>query len=389
MLDNDILTAGDLVRLTAFRHALHRTPEVSGDERRTAATVVAALPAPDEVLTGLGGHGVAAVYEGAAPGPTVLLRAELDALPIRDLSGTGHASQVPGVGHQCGHDGHSAILMGVAQHLARVRPARGRVVLMFQPAEETGAGAAEVIADPRFAQLRPDWAFAIHNMPGLPLGVAELPPGPASCASCGVRLSLTGKTSHAAQPELAVSPAQAMARLVPALLALGPGGDPWAAPAPGFRLVTVSHMAMGAPAFGITPGAGEVWLTVRALLDADLEDLLEQVAALAGEAARAEGLGIEITWHEHFAAGANDPAAAGHLGRAMTAAGITVRPGTPMRPSEDFGRFGAAAPIALAFLGAGEACPPLHAEAYDFPDALIAPGVRMFAALVRDLLGEG
>jgi amidohydrolase len=386
-MQNDILTADDLAQLTAIRHALHRTPEVSGDEARTAAAVVAALPAPDQVLTGLGGHGVAAVYQGTAAGPTVLLRAELDALPIRDLSGAAHASTVPGVGHQCGHDGHSTILLGVARHLARVPPARGRVVLLFQPAEETGAGAAGVLADPRFGQIAPDWAFAIHNMPGVPLGVAELPPGPASCASCGVRVVFTGKTSHAAQPELALSPAQAIAGLVPAVLALGPGGDPWAAPAPGFRLVTVSHLAMGAPAFGITPGAGEVWLTVRALLDADLEDLLERVAALAGEAARAAGLGVAITWHEHFAAGANDAAAAGHLGRAMTAAGIAVRPGAPMRPSEDFGRFGAQAPIALAFLGAGQDCPPLHAEAYDFPDALIAPGVRMFAALVRDLLG--
>lgn len=384
---NDILTADDLTQVTAFRHALHRIPEVSGDEARTAAAVVAALPGPDQVLTGLGGHGVAAVYRGAAPGPTVLLRAELDALPIRDLSGAAHASELPGVGHQCGHDGHTAILLGVARHLARVPPARGRVVLLFQPAEETGAGAAAVLADPRFAQIAPDWAFAIHNMPGLPLGVAELPPGPASCASCGVRVVFSGQTSHAAQPELARSPAQAIARLVPAVLALGPGGDPWAPPAPGFRLVTVSHLSMGAPAFGITPGAGEVWLTVRALLDADLEELLEQVAVLAGDAARDHGLGVGITWHEHFAAGANDAAAVGHLARAMAAAGIAVRPGAPMRPSEDFGRFGAVAPIALAFLGAGEGCPPLHAEAYDFPDALIAPGVRMFAALVRDLLG--
>jgi len=387
MTTNDILTAAELAELTAFRHALHRQPEVSNAEEATASAVAAALPAPDELITGLGGHGLAAVYRGAAPGPTVLLRAELDALPIRDLSGTPHASQTPGTGHQCGHDGHSAILVGVARHLSRHRPTRGRVVLLFQPAEETGDGAAAVLADPRFQGLQPDWAFAIHNMPGVALGTAELPVGPASSASCGVRLVFEGKTSHAAQPELARSPAQAIARLVPQLLALGPGGDPWAAPEPGFRLVTVSHLTMGAPAFGITPGAGEIWLTVRALLDSDLEDLLEQVAGLAGDAARAGGLGVRITWHEQFAAGANDAQAADHLARAMASAGITVLPGAPMRPSEDFGRFGATAPIALAFLGAGEDCPPLHAEAYDFPDALLAPGVRMWAALVDQLLG--
>lgn len=385
MTANDILSAAELAALTEFRHALHRRPEVSGAEEATAARVAAALPAPDRLVTGLGGHGLAAVYDGAAPGPTVLLRAELDALPIRDLSGAAHASEVPGTGHQCGHDGHSAILVGLARHLARRRPARGRVVLLFQPAEETGAGAAAVLDDPRFAELAPDWAFAIHNMPGVPLGTADLPPGPASSASCGLRLAFQGRTAHAAQPELARSPAQALARLVPQLLALGPGGDPWAAPEPGFRLVTVSHLAMGAPAFGITPGAGEIWLTLRALLDADLDDMLARAEGMARAEAEAAGLTLHVTRHEHFTAGANDPQAVAHLARALQAAGITVRPGAPMRPSEDFGRFGAVAPIALAFLGAGTDHPPLHAEAYDFPDALLAPAVQMWAALVAAL----
>lgn len=388
MTANDILSAEELAKLTAFRQALHRRPEVSGAEVETARAVAAALPRPDTLITGLGGHGLAAVYAGAAPGPTVLLRCELDALPITDKSGAAHASEIPGLGHQCGHDGHSAILLGVAWHLARHRPARGRVVLLFQPAEETGDGAAGVMEDPRFAELRPDWAFAIHNMPGIPLGVAELPVGPASSASCGVKMVFRGKTSHAAQPELAVSPARAMAALIPQLLTLGPGGDPWAPPEPGFRLVTVSHMAMGAPAFGITPGEGEIRLTIRALLDADLDDLLTRAEAMARDAADAEGLALEVTRHEHFAAGANDPAAAQHLARAMEAAGIEVRPGAPMRPSEDFGRLGAAAPIALAFLGAGADHPPLHAEAYDFPDALLAPGVRLWARLVEALLDD-
>lgn len=384
---NDILSPDDLAQVTAFRHALHRHPEVSGAEMATARAVARALPAPDELVTGLGGHGVAAVYRGTAPGPTVLLRAELDALPIRDLSGAEHASEIRGTGHQCGHDGHSAILLGMARHLARQRPPRGRVVLLFQPAEETGAGAAAVLADPRFAALRPDWAFAIHNMPGVPLGAADLPVGPASAASCGLRLEFAGRTAHAAQPELAVSPAATLAALVPALLALGPGGDPWAAPEPGFRLVTISHLAMGAPAFGITPGQGEIWLTLRALLDDDLDDLLARAEGMAAEAAAAGGLTLTVTRHEHFAAGANDPQAAAHLARALAAAGIQVRPGAPMRPSEDFGRFAEVAPIALAFLGAGTDHPHLHAETYDFPDALIAPAVRMWAALVDGLLG--
>lgn len=377
------MDTADLAALVELRHALHRAPEVSGAEAGTAAAVAAALPAPDLLLTGLGGHGVAAVYAGAGPGPTVMLRAELDALPIPDLSGAPHASRVPGRGHQCGHDGHSTILVGVARALARRRPARGRAVLLFQPAEETGAGAAAVLADPRFALLAPDWAFAIHNWPGLALGTAALPVGPANCASCGLRIALTGRTAHAAEPERGLSPGPALARLALALPGLGPGG----ALVAGFRLVTVTHLRLGEPAFGIAPAAGEIRATLRALDDEGLAALISAAEALAAAEAAAAGLALAVERHDHFAACANDPAAAAHLGRALMAAGLRVEAGGPVRPSEDFGRFRAAAPTAMAFVGAGRETPPLHAETYDFPDALIAPGVALFAALLDDLLG--
>lgn len=373
----------DLTPVIALRRALHQHPEVSGDEGATAAAVAAALPAPDALVQGLGGHGLAAVYQGAAPGPTVMLRAELDALPIPDLSGLAHASRIPGKGHLCGHDGHTAILVGVAHRLARRRPARGRAILMFQPAEETGAGAAAVLADPRFDALRPDWAFAIHNWPGLAQGAAVLPVGPANCASCGLKIALTGRTSHASEPEKGLSPGLAMARLVPALAAMGPGG----ALGPGFRLATVTHLRLGEPAFGITPAEGEVWVTLRAVGDEGLDDLLAQAEGLArAEAARA-GLALRLTRHDHFAACANDAAAAAHLARALAAVGLSATPGEPVRASEDFGRFRAVAPTAMAFVGAGLDVAPLHAGGYDFPDSLIAPMVGMFGALLDDLLG--
>lgn len=383
MTANDILTEADLAALIAFRRALHRHPEISGDETGTARAVAGALPAPDRLMTGLAGHGIAAVYEGAGPGPVVLLRAELDALPIPDLSGVAHASEVPGKGHLCGHDGHMAILLGVARHLSRRRPGRGRVVLLFQPAEETGAGAAAMLADPGFAGLEPDWAFAIHNLPGVPSGVAHLPVGPANCASCGLRIALTGRTAHAAEPELGLSPAPALARLVPGLSALGRGG----APGPGFSLATVTHLRLGEPAFGVAPAEGEMWVTLRAMDDAGLDAMLARAEALAAAEAEAAGLALAITRHDHFAACANDAGAAAHLGRALAAAGLRVEPGAPMRASEDFGRFRALAPAAMAFVGAGVDHPPLHAGGYDFPDALIAPMVRMWAGLVSDLLG--
>lgn len=161
------LSLRDLEDLTAFRRHLHSRPELSGEESETALLVQEALASttPASILSGLGGHGVAAVYEGAEPGPTVMIRSELDALPIFELSDIPHRSVVPGKAHLCGHDGHSTILLGLARQLQRKPPRCGRVVLLLQPAEETGAGARAVLADPRFEQIRPEWSFSLTTCP--------------------------------------------------------------------------------------------------------------------------------------------------------------------------------------------------------------------------------
>lgn len=380
------MTDADLAELTAWRQDRHRHPEVSGAEVATAAATVAALAplAPDQVLTGLGGQGVAAVFLGAAPGPTVMLRAELDALPIVEGSGVAYASVVPGVAHLCGHDGHAACLLGVARHLARQRPARGRVVLLFQPAEEDGSGAAAVMADPEFARIRPDWAFALHNMPGVPLGEVRVWPGPANCASVGLRLCLTGRTAHAGTPHTGLSPVPALLEMVPRLQALGPGGDL----GPGFRLVTITHLSVGEPAFGIAPGTAELWLTLRCLLDAPMAALKAEALAIAAEVAAAQGLRLDAAWHDDFAACENDPAAVARIEAALMRAGIRFAPDEAMRPSEDFGRFRQPGTLSAMFLlGAGIDHPALHDPRYDFPDALIPVAVRAFTEIVSDLLG--
>ena len=167
-----MLTNSDLIELTAFRRELHRHPEVSGEERETARTIVAALTSlnPTRILTELGGHGVAAVFDSGTDGPTVLFRAELDALPIQEINDIPWASQVAGKSHVCGHDGHMTMLLALGRMLSRKPVAKGRVVLMFQPAEEDGSGAKAVVADPAYDNIQPDLAFAIHIEPGRPFG---------------------------------------------------------------------------------------------------------------------------------------------------------------------------------------------------------------------------
>ncbi|KQQ91213.1 amidohydrolase [Aureimonas sp. Leaf324] len=374
-----------LTEIVALRHLLHAHPEVSNAEAWTAGVIAERLQAcgPDEMFTGLGGHGVAAMWRGRAHGPTVLLRSELDALPIAEIGNSPHRSRNAGVGHLCGHDGHSAILMLLAHRLAERGPERGRVVLLFQPAEETGEGAARVIDDPRFADLTPDYALSLHNLPGLPFGEVALREGPVNCASRGMRIVLTGRTAHASMPWDGISPATALAELIEALPQLSQGRELDEA----FRLATVTHARLGEAAFGIAPGHAEVWTTLRTLRDGSMEALRHEAEALAHRTASKHGLELAVTYDDVFRHCENHPEAVRMLQAALDAEGVKHSPGLPMFPSEDFGRFGDHARSAMFFLGAGVDHPRLHNPDYDFPDALIPIGAGVFERAVRDLLG--
>ncbi|MGB3406418.1 MAG: amidohydrolase [Jannaschia sp.] len=380
----DRLSNSDLSSLVALRRDLHRHPEVSGHEIRTAdriARALRALPA-DDVVTGLGGHGVAGVFHGAAPGPTVLVRCELDALPIHETGTPDWRSQVPGQAHLCGHDGHMATVLGVGHMLARARPAAGRIILMFQPAEEDGSGAIAVCADPAFAALAPDWAFALHNEPDIPRGQAHVPVGLASAPSVGLRIALSGKEAHACAPWTGTSPALVMAGLVTALPTRRRGDFP----NHDYRQITVCHARLGSPNFGIAPGDAVVQATLRTASDVELDALVTLVRADAEEAASYRGVTCTITEHDRFLAGVNDPAAAAILTEAATEAGLDTSPGNPLLASEDFGRFGHDCPAAMLLLGAGPG-PALHNPDYDFDDDLIAPGAAILLGAARRITG--
>lgn len=380
------LTNRDAIELQAFRHELHRHPEVSGEEQETARRVAEALRtlAPSKILTGLGGHGVASIFDSGVQGPTLLFRAELDALPIEEKSEATHRSTVPGKGHLCGHDGHSTILLALAHGLSRQPVARGRVVLLWQPAEEDGSGAAAVLADVNFSEIEPDFAYSLHNMPGLAFGQVALKAGPVNCASRGMKIRLSGKTAHASQPETGLSPMTAISSLMPALTALSHG----APPATDFALATVTHATLGEKAFGIAPGDAEIWVTLRTLIDNSMEDLCEKAEHLVVTAAQEAGLDYAISYHDVFFHCENAPEAVADLEKALSAEGVPFDEGNlPMRASEDFGRLRAVCPSAMFFLGAGENHPALHNPDYDYPDDLTAIGARVFMAVIRDRLG--
>lgn len=380
------LSNSDIVQLTQWRRQLHQNPELSGQERATAATVHTALAqtGPDELLTELGGHGVAAVYCGQQAGPTVMLRCELDALPIRETGDVAHRSKTDGKGHLCGHDGHMAILAGVARWLAHNPPKRGRVVLLFQPAEEDGAGAKKVINDARFAAIAPDFALSLHNYPGIAIGHAALAQGPMNCASMGMKTCLTGRTAHASEPENGLSPALAMSSLIPDLTALKRGTN---SADPEFALATVTHANLGEAAFGIAPGAAQLWVTLRTQLNDTMDQLVADAEALVFTATQTHGLTAEISYHDVFLHCENHPDATDILAQALEAEAIPFTADhLPLRASEDFGRFGAHAKSAMFLLGSGPETANLHNPDYDFPDALIPIGARVFIRALISVL---
>lgn len=373
--------------LVDVRRDLHRIAERPGEEARTARLVIDHLGAtePDALVTELGGNGVAAVFEGRRPGPTVLLRCDMDALPMPEGIDVEHASPDPFAAHKCGHDGHMTIQLGVARALAERRPERGRVIVLFQPAEETGEGAARVLADPRFADLRPDRAIALHNLPGRPLGQVVVREGAFASASQGMIVKLVGVSSHAAEPQNGRSPVAAAANIAQAIQA---------APQRAVALdvcvqATIVGIEVGGPAFGTSPGDGRVLATLRAHTTPGMDRLTEYCERLAIGLAHGYDLECDISWTDRFPATDNTPAVARVVADAARARGLdVVDPGVPFSWSEDFGHFTSRFPGALFGLGSGEGTAPLHHPDYDFPDELLPTGTALFLACLPGLLRD-
>lgn len=365
--------------LIQLRHTLHQFPEIALEEYKTAERILDFFKPlqPDVTYEKLGGTGLAFVFKGKMPGKRMLFRCELDALPIEDLKESPHQSQIKGKGHLCGHDGHMAIICGLGEKLAQNRPETGEVVLLFQPAEETGDGAKAILGDPRFEEIRPDQAFALHNLPGFPLHQVVMRQGTFAAGSTGMTIYLRGKTSHSAHPEAGINPAQALAQLMQQLPELPKT-------VAGFALLTLIQAELGSLAFGTSAGKGSLSMTLRAFNQQDLEDLIEKVKDLAQSIAKAEKLEVDFGFVESFAVSKNDAALYDLVEKAAHELNLSrVEKPDPFRWSEDFGLFSQVCPAFLFGLGSGENCPQLHEGTYDFPDELIETGVKVFEEIFR------
>ncbi|MBO4488720.1 MAG: amidohydrolase [Bacteroidales bacterium] len=365
-----------------IRHHLHRIAEPSNHEDRTRAYILEVLKSlhPTRIHTFPESRHLVAEYDFGA-GPVTLLRGDFDAVRVEETLDLPYRADTPGVSHKCGHDGHTTILLGVAERLMRQPLPRGKVLLFFQAAEETGEGAAQLLASGFLDQHRPDKVFALHNIPGIPLGSVICRPGSFTCSVVSCDIELHGRTSHAAEPLKALSPYPAAKELTDRILALCQHDmlrDD-------YRIATLIEFRVGEPAYGVTAGHGVLRFTIRAKDDALLQATKASIEQMAAEVAQREGLRQEVSWREYFAASNNHPEMVARLMSACKTLGYPYQTKeSPFSWGEDFGLLTQHFPGALFGLGSGEQQPPLHHPDFDFPDALIPLGVDLFCQLLNE-----
>lgn len=370
--------------LVALRRDLHAHPELGFQEQRTSDIVANFLQQLGiEVHRDIGKTGVVGILKKGSSERMIGLRADMDALPMQDQSGTDWHSRVEQVSHACGHDGHTVMLLGAAEKLARDVSFDGSVCFIFQPAEEGLAGAKAMIDDGLFSRFPCEAVYAIHNWPELPLGQVQTRPGAIMAAADRFDIRVLGGGGHAAQPHLTRDTLLATSELVVQLNTLVSRAlDPCET-----ALLTVTRM-QGGFSHNMIPAEANITGTVRTFSPAAQATIEARLRQMAEHITAAHGLHAEVSYLRYYPATLNSNAEAQFCLQALTQAGIKAEAAPqPALTSEDFAFMLQARPGAYLWLGSAP-CKPLHHAAYDFNDALIPHGVNVFVTLIRQALAE-
>ncbi len=373
----------DAERFVALRRQLHAEPELAYQELKTSALVASLLEEWGyEVATGIGGTGVVGTLKQGHGARSIAIRADMDALPIEEQTGLGHASTAKGRMHACGHDGHTAILLAAAQDLATTRAFSGTVRLIFQPAEENGAGARRMIEDGLFERFPVDAVFGLHNWPGVPAGAFRFIDGPAMASVDLAIIRIVGRGGHGARPQETIDPVVAAASLVLALQTIvSRNVDPIDA-----AVVTVGSIH-GGNAPNVIPDAVELQITIRSFDAAVRDRIRERIIALAETHAAGFGASAEIRYPRGYPVLVNHSEENAFARRTAIRHFGDARVGDlrPITASEDFAFMLERKPGAYLFVGNGESA-DLHSPHYDFNDAILPDAARYWVALVTDFL---
>jgi amidohydrolase len=375
--------------ITAWRHDLHSHPELMYDVHRTAATVAEKLKAfgCDEVVTGIGRTGVVGLIRGNKSGGDGLkvigLRADMDALPIEEANDLPYKSTVPGKMHACGHDGHTAMLLGAARYLAETRNFAGNAVVIFQPAEEGGAGGKAMVQDGLMERFGVEQVYGMHNFPGLPVGEFAIRPGPIMAAADRLTIEIEGKGGHAARPHLSIDTVLVGAQIINQIQSIvSRNVDPLQAAVVSICMFQAGHTDNVIPQTALLKGtARSLDPKVRDLLEARLHAVVEGTAKLYGATAKLTYKRDYPVLRNHeqetsFAASvASDVVGGSHVNTAMV----------PVMGAEDFSFMLEERPGAFIFVGNGPSA-GLHHPAYNFNDEVIPIGTSYWVKLVETAL---
>ena len=368
--------------MTAWRRHLHQHPELSFDCHQTAAFVVARLRefGVDEIHERIGQTGVVAIVNGQADGPTIGLRADMDALPMQETTGLDYASTVPGRMHACGHDGHTTMLLGAAKYLAETRNFAGRVALIFQPAEENGGGGDAMVRDGMMERFSIAQVYALHNSPGQPVGSFQTTPGPIMAAVDTFEIHVKGRGGHGAMPHLTADPIVAAVGMVSAIQTISSRNH--------YALddlaISVTQIHTGS-ADNIVPDTAYICGTVRTFAPHVREMVRRRMEQIVAGQSAAYDVRADLDYIEGYPATVNDPEAAAFAadvaGEIAGEAAVEADGGREMG-AEDFSYMLNARPGAYLFLGQGDTA-SVHHPAYDFNDEIAPIGASFFARLVE------
>jgi hippurate hydrolase len=376
--------------LVAIRHDLHENPELCFEEHRTSAIVAHELNRLGfTVTTGLAGTGVVGTLKAGQGNRVIALRADMDALPIAETTGLPYASRTPGKMHACGHDGHTTMVLGVARYLAESKAFNGTVHLIFQPAEEDISGARRMIDEGLFKQFPCDQIFALHNIPGSPVGQVQVRAGAITAAVDILNITITGVAGHGAIPHLAVDPIVAASATVMALQTAISRDNNAADPA----VLTIGSIHGGQLATAI-PETVEMKCGLRTTSMTSREKLLKRLNEIIHGQAASFGCSASINYGDCivYPVGLNDAAAAAMVREVAMASGqkaAAIDMKSPFMFSEDFAFMLQEAPGCYFGIGNG-ASKNLHDSGYDFNDRLLQHGTEVLARIVvRALEAEG
>ncbi len=373
-------------RLHAFiilRHELHQIPEVGFNLPKTASKVRQTLTSLGlQVREPFGRCGIIADLDTGRTGPDILLRAEMDGLPIQETSGLPWQSQYPGFAHSCGHDGHMTITLATAEILTRIKDhLRGRIRFLFQPAEEIGQGARAMIEDGVLNDISPNAVFALHSWCDLEADSVGCKPG-TMLASCDlIRIKVTGKGGHGAHPENTNNPLPGMARIIEKIQTLNDNPQ---------RIVSLCTASIGSQA-NIIDDVGTLSGTLRTLNEEIWHDSVESIKRIVEHSCRTFGLRGEVRFDDHTPAVVTDDRLFKvfmDVSREWLGDGKTLELKTPSMGSEDFGYFMQQSPGILFRLGIGPDSPQLHESRFDFNDQALACGIKVMTGMACKLCDE-